>query len=241
MDGDQRGGAGVVLAPDDLQELAALGAVADAVAFDPGQHQIAVPHVGAGGQDQTVLGAAVDGLDPDFAVHLAHDAQDAVRALAQALDEFGLMLAGFQADKPDQQTIPQARRGCASLGAGGQRHDRRVLALDQADQQITIHVALDDVHHADLRQSASLGEAASAAPAQGALSLQGGQHFPQGAAVGALEAKGGGQVGLGGLSMLANVGDQRLAGRQALRRASRFRGLGSGHRRSLARNPDARS
>ena len=46
MDGDQGGGAGLILPADDLQHLAALGAVAAlGIAADLGQHQIAVAQV----------------------------------------------------------------------------------------------------------------------------------------------------------------------------------------------------
>ena len=42
MNGDQGGGAGIVLLADMLQNLAALGTIAVVALFDGGQHQIAV-------------------------------------------------------------------------------------------------------------------------------------------------------------------------------------------------------
>ncbi|MNI36929.1 hypothetical protein D3C73_909970 [compost metagenome] len=69
VDGDDGGGARIILAADALQDLAALGAVAVLALFDGRQHQVAVAQIRRlGGRDQQdVLGALVDGFDAGFA------------------------------------------------------------------------------------------------------------------------------------------------------------------------------
>ena len=92
MDGDQRGGAGLVLAADHLQHLAALGAVVTVGDAHLGQHKIAVLQVAGVSleNDQAFLGATVDGLDHGLAPGLADDAEDLMGALAKAFDDLGL-------------------------------------------------------------------------------------------------------------------------------------------------------
>ena len=171
VDGDQRGGARLILAAHDLQKLAVLWPKAAAVALYRGQYQIAVLHVLAGRQQQAVFRAPIHRLDPDLATHLADHAQNAVRALTQPLDQLGLKLAGFQLVEPHQQSVAHARRAGSGFLAGGQCHDRRFLALDQFHQQFAVGVLAHHVDDADLGKGSSLGEPAPAALAQRALGL----------------------------------------------------------------------
>ena len=81
VDGDQRGGAGVILAADHLDQLALFGAVASfSAGADGGDHQIAVAQFLAVvfGEHDAVLRTAIDRLDPEVAsaarpLHLAHN------------------------------------------------------------------------------------------------------------------------------------------------------------------------
>jgi len=69
VDGDQGGGAGIILLADVLKDLAALGTIALVAFFNGGQNQVAVAQVaGLGlGHHQHVLGATIDRLDTGFA------------------------------------------------------------------------------------------------------------------------------------------------------------------------------
>jgi hypothetical protein len=121
VDGDHRGGARFVLAPDHLQQPALLGAVAFAGGAHLGQDQIAVAQAGGvrPGQHQPVTALAIDRLDPGLAAALAHDAEQAMRALPKALDQPGLGLAAFQALEAHQQPVAHARRAGGGLAAIG--------------------------------------------------------------------------------------------------------------------------
>jgi hypothetical protein len=142
------------------------------------------------------------GSTADLAADLADYAQDAVRALAQALDQPRLGLAVLQLDEADQQPVAQPRRGALHLAAGRQRHQGRILAARELDQQVAVRVALDDVGHTHLGQGAGLGEAAPPALAQRALRFEVGQHLAQRPAVRALQPEGVGDAGLVRLALL---------------------------------------
>ena len=107
VDCDQRGGAWLVLAPDDFEQFAALGAIAFGGGSDLGQHQVAVAQIaGAGvGQHQGLAGAPIDRLDAHLAVGFADDAEDLVGALTQPLDDLGFVNAILQADEADQEPV----------------------------------------------------------------------------------------------------------------------------------------
>ncbi len=135
VDGDDGSGARVVLAPDVLENLAALGAIAMLALLDGGQHQVAVAQVRrlGGGDQQHVLGAFVDRLDPRLAPALADDAQHAVGSGVQPLDQARLPAFDAPAEL-DQQAVAHAGRRAATLAVGHQERARRVLAaLDQFD------------------------------------------------------------------------------------------------------------
>jgi hypothetical protein len=226
VDGDQRGGPRLILAPHHLQQLAALGAIAALRRADLGQHQIPVAQVLAlmRGQDQGLLGAAVHRLDPDLAALLADHAQHAVRALAQALDETGLEFAGLQALEADQQAVAQAgRAGHSLMRRGGEADQGGVLALGQPDEQLAVGIALDHVDHADGRDRAGLGQSSAAPLAQGPGFLQLAQHLAQRLAIGAFKPEDPGDLGLVGLSGVADERDQGGAVRQPLGGARRGR------------------
>ena len=112
-DGDDRGGAGRVLAADHLQDLAALGPIALVGGAGLGQHQVAVAQLGRGRfmDEQAVLGATVHRLDAHLSARLADHPQHLLSPQAHALDQPGLGLAVFSAFEPHQQPVAQARRG----------------------------------------------------------------------------------------------------------------------------------
>ena len=212
MDGQQGGGAGIVLAADGLQNLAALGAVAVIALFDGGQHQVAVAQIlGLNlGHHQHVLGPAVHRLDPRLARRLADDAQHAVGRRIQPLDQARLpaVLAVLELD---QQAVAHARSRGVGLSIGHQQRARRIRrGVDQPDVQFAVGVPLDHVGHADRRQGAGFGEALAAALAELALGLKLADHLAQGASVAALQAEVAGDVGLLGRSRLTQEGDQRV-------------------------------
>ncbi len=210
VDGDDGGGAGVVFTADVLEDLAALGAIAMLALFDGGQHQIAVAQVRRLrlGHDQHVLGAFVDRLDPRLARRFADDAQHAVAAGVQPLDQTRLPAVGALAEL-DQQAVAHAGRGAATLAIRHQDGARRILsALDQLDVKFAIGVAVHHVGDADRRQGADFGKALAAAFAEAALGLQLLQHVAHLASLGALQAEGARDVGLFGFSGLTKEGDQ---------------------------------
>ena len=99
VDGDQGGGAGVILTADHLQHLGGLGAeTAILAAYRLDQDEVALAHrLGVFGQeDQAVLHPTVHRLDPRLALGFADHAEDAVGALAEFLDQLGFGLAGLQ-------------------------------------------------------------------------------------------------------------------------------------------------
>ena len=128
------------------------------------------------------------------------------------------MPAALQGHESHEQAVAQPRRGAAVARAlRGQHHKGRVLALGEADQQVAIGVAFDDVDHAHFGQGPGFGEAATATLAQRALGFQVVQHVAQGAAVLALQPEGLGDLGLVGLAALADVFEKGVPVRQALR------------------------
>ena len=156
VDGDQGGGAGIILLADVLQDLAALGPIALVALFDGGQDQIAVAQIaGLGlGHQQHVLGATVDRLDAGLARRLADDAQDTVRPRVQPFDQSRLP-AVVAALELDQKPVAQAGRGAGLCLVGHQYGAGRIGAgLDQADVQFAVAVAFDHVGDADGGQGA---------------------------------------------------------------------------------------
>ncbi len=239
VDGDQRGGARLVLAADHLQHLAAARTIAAIGSADGGQHQVAILQVmrlGLG-QAQAFLGLAVHRLDANFTARLAHHAQDLVGALAQALDQLGFDGPILQGLEPHQQPVAQAWRpaGLGLVRAGGQAHGGDVVAaLGQAHIEVAVCVAFGHVGHAHGREVAGAGHALAPAPHQGALGLQGADHLAQGSPLGALQPEGQGHIPAVGLAALAQEGQQGVAVGQPLSRAGGLGPLGRsglGHRR----------
>ncbi|MNV27722.1 hypothetical protein D3C71_1188800 [compost metagenome] len=213
VDGDDGGGAGIILAADGLENLAALGPVAVIALFDRSQHQVAVAQVARQGvgDEQHVLGALVDRLDASLARRLADHAQDAVGPGVQPLDQPGFPALG-PARELDQQTVAHARRGRLALAVREQQGARRVLAaLDQFDVELAVGVAIHDIGHAHGGQGAGFRKALAAALAEGAFGLQRLQHFAQLAAFDPLQSEGAGDVGLLGLAGFAQEGDQGIS------------------------------
>ena len=210
VDGDQGGGAGVVLLADMFQDLAALGTEPLFALFDGGQDQVAVAQItrlGLGHQ-QHVLGAAVDRLDAGLARRLADHAQDAVRADVQLLDQPGFP-AVAAALELDHQAVAQSGRGAGLALVGHQYGAGRVGAgLDQADIEFAVAVAFDHIGDADGGQGAGFGKALAAALAQFSFFFEFADHFAQGAAVAALQAEVARDIGLLGRSGLAQEGEE---------------------------------
>ncbi len=223
MDGDQRGGARLVLAADHLQHPAALGAIALGRRADLGQHQVAVAHLVAlgMGQDQAFLGLAVHRLDPHLAAALADHPQHLVRALAQALDHPRQDLAGLQFLKANQHPVAQARRRPGlGVAVGRQARQGRILAaLDQPHEQIAVGVLLDHIGHAHGGQGAGLGEALAPAFAQRTVFLHRFENMAQGATLVAFQAELQRQIADIRLAAFAQHAHERLAVRQTLRLA----------------------
>ncbi|MNQ98048.1 hypothetical protein D3C85_1137220 [compost metagenome] len=226
VDGDDGGGAGIILATDGLQDLAAFRSVAMVALFDRGQNQIAVAQFarhGVGDQ-QHILGALIDRLDAGLARRFADHAQDAVGPGVQPLDQAGLPALGA-ARELDQQTVAHARRGRLALAVRQQQGARRVVAaLDQFDVELAVGVAIHDIGHAHGGQGAGFGKALAAALAEDAFGLQRLQHFAQLAAFDSLQSEDSGDVGLFGLAGFAQEGDQGVFVGQA--RSGAFRRLG---------------
>ncbi|TPW01403.1 MAG: hypothetical protein FD125_2602 [bacterium] len=197
-DGDQGGRAGVALVADLLQNLAAFGAVALVALLNGGQHQIAVAQsLGLGvGDQQDVLGLAVDGLDPDLLIGLADDAQHLVGAGVQLLDQPGFP-AVLAAGEFDEDAVAHAGGGSGLAAIVGNQQGAGGVGrgLDQTDIQLAVKVALDHIGHADGGQGTDFGEALAAALAQLAGLFEGADHFAQGAALAALEAEMAGDIG----------------------------------------------
>jgi hypothetical protein len=221
MHRDQRGGARLVLSAHDLQHPAGLGPIAAWPAGKFGQNQVAVLEIALArlvfGDGQDVLGLAVHRLDADFAAGLADDAENAVGALSQFLDQSSLGLVA-DALEADQQAITEAgRAGGFFVAVRGQARQRRVGAgLDQADIEVAVGITLDDVGHAGGRQGAGLGEALAAPLADAALAFEVADHVAQRPAFGPFQAKGAGNVGFLSLSGIAEEADEFVSCRQAL-------------------------
>jgi len=216
VDGDQGGGAGIILLADMFQDLAALGAEPLLALFDGGQDQVAVTQV-AGlclGHQQHVLGPAIDRLDAGLARGLADHAQDTVGPGVQPLDQSGLP-AVVPALELDQQAVAQAGGGAWFALVGHQQGTRRVGAgFDQTDIQFAVAVALDHIGHAHGGQGAGFGKALAAAFAQLSFFFKLADHFAQGPAVAALQAEVTGDIGLLGRSGLAQEGEEGVFVRQ---------------------------
>ena len=225
-DGDQGGGAGIVLAADGLKDLAAFGSVALLALLDGGQHQIAVAEVGAlgVGDQQDVLRAAVDGFDPDLLVGFADDAEDAVRIGVEHLDDPGFPTV-LAAREFGQDAGPEAGGGAGLAGVvgnedGAGRIGRR---LDEADVELAVDVPFDHIGDADGGQGAGFGKALAAALAEFTRGLKLADHFAQGAAVPAFQAEMAGDIGLLGRSGFAQEGEEgSLVGKAGGRAFGRF-------------------
>jgi hypothetical protein len=129
----------------------------------------------------------------------------------------------------DQQPVAHAGRGAGFAGLVGDQDGARGVGggLDQPDVEFAVDILLDHVDDADGGQGAGLGEALLAALAQLALGLQLAEHLAQGAAFGALQPEGAGQIGFVGFPRLAQVAQQgflvgKAAGRGTGRAAGRF-------------------
>ena len=161
VDGDQRGGARLVLAADHLQHLAALGAIAAlGVAADLGQHQVAVRQVRAPrprGSAGCPSSARSTGSTRTSRARLAHHAEDAVGALAEPLDQPRLDLAGpSSVSKRTSSRSPRpGAPAAASLRSGARRTSGAPSsALVGPHEEVAVGVALDHVGDAHRRQAA---------------------------------------------------------------------------------------
>ena len=126
VDGDQGGGPGVVFAPDGFQNLAAFGPVALLALLDRGQNEVSVAQIGGlqRWDDQHVLRAPVDRLDPGFLVGFADHAEDSIGAGVQRLDQ-PRFPAVLTLDEFDQQSVAHARGGGGPGAALGHQHGAR--------------------------------------------------------------------------------------------------------------------
>ncbi len=235
VDGDQRGGARVVLVAYHLDHAAGLGAVgALPAALHLGQHQVSIvqPRSVRAEQRQALLGSSVHGLDPDVSPALAHHAQHLMGALPKPLDQARLGLTRLQPHEPDQHPVAHAGRACRrSLFRGRQPHQRRVIPrLGQADIEVAVRIALDHVRDPDRRQGAGFGDPAPPALPQGSVRPHAPQHLAQRTPVAALQAEMAGDRRDVGFPGVADVMGERLAVGQASRRS----GGRSGHGVSLA-------
>ncbi len=129
VDGDQRGGARIVLAADHLQQLAALGAVAGGVAVRPGPapgRRRCRSSAASLGQQQAVLGLAVDRLDPHLAARACGSRPGCWWALwpRRLISRASVSpFSSFSKRTSSRSPRPGARRPSASP-AGGQAHQR---------------------------------------------------------------------------------------------------------------------
>ena len=246
MDGDEGGGAGVVLPAHALQDFAPVQAELAAARDQPGQDEVAVAQVVRKDplDEDLVLGSPVHRIYPDLPRGLPDHAQHPVHGGSQPLDHPRFSLAGLGPLEPDEQAIAKAwRAGCGLVRVWRQPDCSGVIPLHQADHQFTISVPLDDLDHADWRQFAGQGKAPAASAPEIAAVLEVPQHVPERDPVCALQPEGPSDVGTVGLSGLPDEGQKGRTVRQALRRAGAGSGgavrtfgrAGSGHDSSLDR------
>ena len=117
----------MVLAPHRLDHFRRAGTIAAPLPHGLCQHEIALAHLGriVVDQDQVILDLAVHRLDPRFAPALAHDAEDTVGALPQALDQTGFQIAALQplrsapatlSPSPGAPALASSRFGARRMG-----------------------------------------------------------------------------------------------------------------------------
>ena len=153
VDRNQRGGPGVILAPHHLHKRAGAGPVGPiGGAAEPRQNQIAVLQVPRAGvnEQNPVFRTPINRLQPDFASRFTDDAQNALSAPAESLDQPRQAFAILQDLKSHQKPIAQTRRPRRGLVGPWRETElwRGGRRLDQPNPKLAIGVLLDHIGYA---------------------------------------------------------------------------------------------